>query len=87
MSSINESKRFKIAEIIKSTRKSMNITQEDFGKKISGNDLYYSRQSIYQWEKGIAVPGRASLMLMSQNKEKWIRDLAEQINNILEVNK
>ena len=81
---VTASQRIQIAELVKSARKRNNITMEVFGKKIFGNTQYYSKQAIHHWEKGQTIPSMAILHVMRKNKEKWIRDLADEIITIIE---
>ena len=59
-----------ITELIKTTRKSLGMTQEDFGKVLGK-----SRVTVTNWEKGRHQPDRYDAVLWSMLYTDWRKEL------------
>jgi len=59
-----------ISEIIKTTRKDLDLSQEDFGKALGR-----TKQAVSTWEKGLRAPDRYSAVLWSMLYTDWRHEL------------
>jgi DNA-binding transcriptional regulator YiaG len=59
-----------ISELIKNTRKSLNMNQADFGKALGR-----TKSAVSNWETGYSAPDRYDAVLWSMLYSDWRKDL------------
>ena len=71
-----------IANILLHLRQKNNLSQEQLAKKIG-----VTRQAVSRWEMGISIPSINTLLLISEQFDRRLRNATDRINTAFFVTK